>query len=68
MNKREDKTLRNKYIKLWICLVVIFSCAMILIQVYINSTHYIPKNRIFDYDILRQMTPDYPPPLFNFME
>jgi len=64
----KDST-KTKYIKLWLFLIVIFSCVVICIQIYLlQNNDYILKENIIDYKILSTLTPDYPKPLFNFSD
>ena len=67
MNKSNKDSTKTKYIKLWLFLIVIFSCIIICIQIYFSqNNNYIAKENIIDYKILSKLTPDYPKPLFNF--
>ncbi|QKF93944.1 hypothetical protein QKU48_gp0486 [Fadolivirus algeromassiliense] len=72
MNHNKESTLKHKYIKFWLFAVLLISCIFICIQIYINNnSHYIPKENIIDYKILSSLTPKYPnfpPPLYNFMD
>lgn len=64
-----ENSIRTKYIKLWLFSILIFSCISICIQIYISQNNdYIPKDNIIDYKILSSLTPEYPKPLFNFMD
>lgn len=65
-------TSKSKYIKLWLFLIVLFSCVVICTQIYFKQyDQYIPKENIIDYKILSSLTENYmpnymPKPLFNF--
>lgn len=61
-------SLKYRYIKLWVFFLVLFSCIMILLQIFKNNTNQnLSHNKFFDYKYITANTPLYPPPLFNFM-
>lgn len=68
MSTNKD-SIKTKYIKLWLFLVIIFSCIIICIQIYFSQYNdYILKENIIDYKMLSSLTQDYPKPLFNFSD
>lgn len=71
MNKRdnENSDLRVRYLKYWLIAVLVFGIIVLLAQVVINrSSNPIKDKDLFEYHLMKHWTPDYPPPLYNFMD
>jgi len=65
--KPED--IRTRYIKYWLISVLLFGIIMILIQIIINRSYpEFTNSDLLEYKYMVDHTPDYPPPLFNFMD
>lgn len=68
-NLEENNSLKNRYVKMW--LVSLF----ILSVIYLFACYLIDKNTLYvqrfsdsHHSIFRSLTPNYPPPLRNFMD
>jgi hypothetical protein len=72
MDNIEAQQIRRKYIRLWFFSIVIFSVIILFIHIiYIHSNNNLTKlskDSFVDYVYMREMTPTYPPPLYNFMD
>jgi hypothetical protein len=66
MYKYKDReNIEYKYLKLWLLIVLIVSIIILIINYFINcmSLSIVPLHG----SKLKEFTPAYPPPLFNFM-
>lgn len=61
---------KMKYVKIWLYSIIILSIFVLLVQfIYrndITNYNYESINFLTDSEFLKSITPEYPPPLFNF--
>lgn len=58
---------KKTLMKYWIISIIIFSILILLIQFICgNNGSYLPSN--LNNKIMESITPNYPPPLFNFVD
>lgn len=68
-NNDNNYSLKEKFLKLWILFVLIFTSIIILICIFYNKFKVsLYKRSISDYNIFTSIIPGCPPPLINFTD
>lgn len=65
-NNKNYKSRTYRYFKLWFISILIFSIFILIFQFIVNNTYLIKDDDIYEYQMMKYITPSHPPPLFNF--
>jgi hypothetical protein len=66
-NKKENKTLIYNSLKIW-CGLIIFVTILYFLYNYFRDDYIMEILRDHKVECLKTITPNYPPPLLNFIE